>query len=91
MFELIISYVFGISLFLNAALFVPQAYRIYREKNSKNLSLITFFGFCFIQTSSIAYGYIKQDNILFYGYIISLLSCGVVVCLIFKYRDGNKS
>jgi len=34
--------VFGAGLFINACLFVPQAWRIYKTKNTESISLITF-------------------------------------------------
>ena len=44
-----IESLFGMGLFVNAALFIPQAIKLFREKDSKELSLITFLGFNAIQ------------------------------------------
>ncbi len=81
-----IRIVFGLGMFINAALFVPQAIRIVRTKSAEGLSLITFGGFCLIQLSAIAYGYIEHDYYLSLGYALSFVSCGCVTLLILFYR-----
>lgn len=82
-----IEALFGLALFINAVLFIPQAYRIFQKKEAKEISLITFVGFCLIQLVAVAYGYIRQDNILLYGYLLSLLTCASVVVLTLFYRN----
>lgn len=77
---------FAIGLFINAALFIPQGVRLYRLKQSKDVSLITFSGFCFMQLTSVLYGYIHKDYILMYGFLLSFLLCVSVLLLIIKYR-----
>jgi MtN3 and saliva related transmembrane protein len=86
----LVSWLFGISLFVNAMLFLPQIYRLLKQKNSKGISLTTFAGFCVMQSIAILYGYFKHDPILVWGYFISLLSCGFVTILICFYRVKNK-
>ncbi|MFN7096045.1 MAG: SemiSWEET family sugar transporter [Gammaproteobacteria bacterium] len=85
-----IDFVFGAGLFINALLFVPQAIRIYKCKESKDLSLITFVGFCLIQLSAIIYGFLHHDYILMYGYMFSLFTCGVVTVLGIYYRLSKR-
>lgn len=86
---IIINTIFGVGLFINACLFIPQALRIIRTKCAYDLSLTTFIGFCLTQMAAIAYGYIHNDLILMVGYILSLISCGFVTILIIIYRKGN--
>lgn len=85
-FEKIITFIFGCGLIFNAILFIPQALRIYKTKSSKDLSLITFVGFTLTLLAAVAYGFIQKDNVLIFGYLISLLTCGAVTLLIFIYR-----
>lgn len=85
-FKNFIDIIFGAGLIINAFLFIPQAIRIYRLKDAKDLSLITFIGFCLIQTSAIAYGFFHKDYILMYGYAFSLFTCGIVTYLGIYYR-----
>ncbi len=90
-FTKVIDFIFGVALFINAMLFVPQAMRIWKAKDSNELSLITFFGFCLIQLSAIAYGYIHHDIILICGFLLSLLTCGTVTGLGIYYRIVNNN
>lgn len=83
----IIQVTFGMAMFINAALFIPQAIKILRTKEAKDLSLIMFGGFCLIQASAVAYGYIQHDFYMAGVYSLSLLSCGFVTFLIFLYRN----
>jgi MtN3 and saliva related transmembrane protein len=85
-----IDLVFGIGLFINAMLFIPQAFRIFQKKESRDLSLTTFIGFCLTQLSAIIYGYLHKDYILMFGYILALITCGSVTMLILFFRL-NKS
>ena len=82
----LVEWLFGISLFVNAMLFLPQIYRLWRQKNSKDVSLMTFGGFCIMQAIAILYGYFKHDPILVWGYLISLATCGYATILICFYR-----
>ncbi|MDP1573802.1 MAG: PQ-loop domain-containing transporter [Coxiellaceae bacterium] len=82
----IINTLFGIGLFVNALLFLPQALRLLKQKNSADISLITFFGFCITQLLAILYGYLHQDWILMIGYILSLTTCAFVTGLAVFYR-----
>lgn len=81
-----IEVVFGLGLFINAALFIPQVVRIYQTKNSEGVSLLTFGGFCLIQTFTVLHGYLHKDYILILGYLLSLLACVTVTLLIIIYR-----
>lgn len=86
LFKITIDSIFGISLFINASLFIPQAMRILKTKTTKGFSLITFIGFCLTQLAAILYGYINHDYILMFGYILALICCGFVTILIFTYH-----
>lgn len=86
-FEDFIEMLFGVGLFINALIFIPQAIRIYKEKESRDVSLITFLGFLIIQFLIVLHGFIIQDYILIGGYIFSMITCGIVVFLIFYYRN----
>jgi uncharacterized protein with PQ loop repeat len=77
-----VNALFMIGMFVNAYIFVPQAYRIYKYKDAKALSLTTFLGFCIIQSFTIAYGYIHRQPLLMLGFTLSLLACGTVTGLI---------
>lgn len=85
--EVIVDFIFGVGLFISALLFIPQAIKLYRTKDAKDVSKITFVGFCLIQFSAIIYGYFHQDWVLAFGYGLSLLTCGTVIILLFKFSS----
>lgn len=82
----IVDILYFLMLFLNAIIFVPQAYRLYKTKNSRHLSLITFLGFNILQVLAIINGIIYHDPAQEYGMIPSVFTCGAVVFLIVLYR-----
>jgi MtN3 and saliva related transmembrane protein len=88
--RIVVDFMFGISLFVNALLFIPQAINLYRSKNADTLSKITFIGFCFMQLSAILYGLLAHDFILISGYTLSFITCFTVTILIFKYSNIKK-
>ncbi len=85
-FTRFIDFVFGVGLLINALLFIPQALRIWKAKDAKELSLITFVGFCLTQLSAIIYGYLHHDYILMYGFSFALLTCGIVTGMGIYFR-----
>jgi MtN3 and saliva related transmembrane protein len=64
-FKYLIELMFGLSLFANAMLFIPQAVKIYKTKNTRGLSKITFFGFNVMQIFTILHAYIHEDIVTF--------------------------
>ncbi len=80
-----VDFLFSAGLFLNALLFIPQIIKLHRTRDAGDVSKITFTGFCLMQLSAVAYGYLHHDWILVIGYALSLLSCGLTTILIFYY------
>lgn len=85
-----IETVFSIGLFVNALLFLPQIIALLKSKDSKSVSLITFFGFCVTQLLTIFHSILFHDLILMLGYIASLALCGYLTFLIIYYRVSKK-
>ena len=90
-FDNVIEFGFSISLIVNAILFIPQAYIIFRTKNVQDVSLITFIGFNVIQLFTLFHGLLTHDYILAFGYLLSIITCGTVSALIiyFKYMKNK--
>lgn len=86
MFFTVINTLFGLGLFVNGLLFLPQAFRIVHQGDSKDISLTTFIGFCITQLLAVIYGYLHHDYILMFGYIFALITCGIVTGLAIFYR-----
>jgi MtN3 and saliva related transmembrane protein len=83
----LVEVVFSLSLFFNAALFVPQALRIMCTKSAEGVSLFTFIGFHIIQVFTILHAYFAKDYILMTGFLLSFLTCSMVTYLALKYRN----
>lgn len=89
MIENLIEFIFGLGLFINAALFIPQAMKLFRTKSANGLSITTFAGFNAVQLFTILHGFLHQDYLLMLGMSLSLVSCGLVTVLIFLYRHNT--
>lgn len=85
--ETVIEIIFGLGLFINAALFIPQIIKLYKTKNAQGLSLLTFAGFNLIQLFTVLHGYLHRDYLLMLGYVLSLIACGTVTAMIIYYRN----
>ncbi|MBS0359468.1 MAG: hypothetical protein JSS53_09380 [Proteobacteria bacterium] len=77
---------FSVAMFINGMLFLPQAVKIIQKKSAKDISLITFAGFCFIQLSSVIHGFVEKDYALMWGMGYSFITCGIVIILAIVYR-----
>jgi MtN3 and saliva related transmembrane protein len=78
--------IFGIGIFVNATLFVPQIFRVFKQKHSRDLSLITFSGFNVMQLAASLHGFFRGDYLLTTGAFLSFVTCGTVTILIIFYR-----
>ena len=76
---------------VNVLLFIIQAIKVYKVKDSTGLSFITFFGFNLIQLSTILYGIIRNDILLTYGYIAAFIACGAITLMIPYYRRNSNA
>lgn len=87
----IIAVLFGLGLLVNAAIFVPQALKIYRAKSARGVSALTFGGFNVLQIIGILHGYYQNDFSIIIGMAASLLTCGAVTGLAVFYQRREKS
>jgi len=81
-----IEFFFAVGLFVNACLFIPQAYRIIKSKHARDVSLVTFAGFNLINLFTFLHGIIKHDIVLASGVGLSLIFNTLVTLLIIWYR-----
>ena len=89
MIRVLVKILFGCSLFFSAAVFIPQALKIFKLKTSGELSLFTFIGFNIMQTLAVLHGYLERDYVLMLGFLLSLITCGAVTSLIIFNRKQN--
>lgn len=81
---------FSVSLFFNAALFIPQAVRIYTKKNAEGISFITFLGFFLFQLLTGLHGLFRHDYVLALGMLLSMITCTSVIAVASYYRLKSK-
>jgi len=81
-----VTFIFGLALLGNAALFVPQALAVWRSKSDEGVSLVTFGGFCVLQVIGVVHGFFEHDKSLIIGLGVSFLTCGTVTLLTIVYR-----
>ncbi len=87
----IISAIFGVGLIINAALFVPQAWHLWKVKRADGLSIPSYLGFCAIQFVGTLDGYYQHDEALLIGMMMTLLTCGTATCLAIYYSVLNRA
>jgi len=86
----IVAYVFGFGMLINAALFVPQAWHIWKTKTAAGISVLSFVGFNTLQLIGAVHGYLQGDRALAGGMLASLLTCGAVTVLAAHYGRAER-
>lgn len=86
----IVAFIFGLGLFVNAFIFVPQAVQIWRLKRADSISLATFCGFNILQAIGAIHGYFQHDLALLFGMLAALITSGSVTLLTVVYRRSEK-
>lgn len=87
----IVSAVFGFGLIINACLFVPQAWHLWKAKRADGVSIPSFLGFCSIQLVALLDGYYQHDRALLIGMAATLITCGTATGLAIYYSVVNRT
>lgn len=87
----IVSAIFGFGLVINAALFVPQAWHLWKAKRADGISIPSFLGFCAIQLVGVLDGYLQRDYALFIGMAATVVTCGTATALAIYYSVTNRA
>ncbi len=81
-----VEFLFIFGLLFKAVLFIPQAIKLFKIKDSKELSLLTFAGLNIMQLLTVLHGYFNKDYVLMFGVLLSFIFCGTVTYMIILYR-----
>lgn len=81
----VVAIVFGFAMLINACLFVPQAWHLWKTKSAQGVSVLSFAGFNTLQLVGVLHGYFQRDYALMMGMLASLLTCGSVTLLAARY------
>jgi MtN3 and saliva related transmembrane protein len=82
----IVAWIFGLGMGVNAMLFVPQIFAVWRKKSDEGISLVTFGGFCVLQILGVVHGLYQHDPSLWLGLAASFITCGTATSLTIYYR-----
>lgn len=85
----LVAIVFGFGMILNAGLFIPQAVHLWRAKTAKGISVPSFLGFNLLQFTGAVHGWYQRDHALMLGMLASLVTCGSVTLLAWRYRAAE--
>lgn len=85
----IVAVVFGFAMLINACLFVPQAWHLWKAKRAEGVSVVSFAGFNALQLVGAVHGYFQKDTALMLGMLASLLTCGAVTLLAARYSKAT--
>ena len=88
--EIIAKIIFEFGMLINAALFIPQAVKIFYKRSAISLSLITYIGYNIIQLLMVLHAYIHHDTAMLVGMTLSLITCGAVTVGILDFRPERK-
>jgi MtN3 and saliva related transmembrane protein len=66
---------------INACLFLPQAWRLWKTKSADGVSVVSFVGFSTLQLIGALHGYFQRDYALMTGMLASVATCGSVTVL----------
>src|ERR1035437_1784616 len=80
----------GASYMIKLIGFPQQALKIYKSKNTGNVSWFLFASSFISYILWTYYGYLKNDWVIMWGQSVGILTSGIVLYLIYKYRGKSK-
>lgn len=90
MLNALITLIFNILVLASGVLFVPQIIRLYTQKRSRELSLLSFGGFFALVLFAFLHTLVTESYLLTLAFSFSVITCGATVFLIVWYRmKGN--
>ncbi len=66
--------------------YFPQAYRIYKNKSSKNVSILSYVIFSFGTLTWLVYGLLINDLPIILGFILGVIGSWLVLILTLIYN-----
>jgi MtN3 and saliva related transmembrane protein len=86
----VIAALFGFGMAINACLFVPQAVRLWKTRDAKGISIVSFAGFNALQFVGALHGYFQGDYALMIGMIATLATCGSITLLAMRFSHPSR-
>ena len=69
--------------------YYPQAYKIYKTKSSRGVSLLTFGIFGIGTLTWTIYGFYTNDWTIIWGFVVGVIGSWLVIGLTLFYRNKN--
>ena len=66
--------------------YFPQAYKIIKNKSSKNISIMTYAIFSICATIWLVYGFVSKSATIIWGFIFGVIGAWLVLILSIIYR-----
>ncbi|MFY7879658.1 MAG: SemiSWEET family sugar transporter [Lacibacter sp.] len=70
--------------------FPQQAIKIFKSKKTKNVSWFLFLSSFISYILWTYYGYLKNDWVIMWGQSVGILTSGIVLYLLYKFRSNDK-
>jgi len=91
--EVFISFIKVFTIIMGVALslgYFPQAYKVYKNKSSKDISLLAFVVFSLGTLTWFIYGLVFNDLIIILGFAFGVIGSWLVLILSLIYRKKRK-
>ncbi|MFZ2523293.1 MAG: SemiSWEET family transporter [Minisyncoccia bacterium] len=82
----IVTTIVGITMSLG---YYPQAYKIWKLKSAKEISLINYLILGVGTTVWFIYGYVLKDLVIMTSFIFGVIGSWLMIFLVLKYRDRS--
>lgn len=69
--------------------YYPQAYKIFKNKSSKNISILTYLVFGIGTIVWLLYGIYTRDLVVAIGFVFGVIGSWSVIFLSLKYKDRS--
>ncbi len=69
--------------------YYPQAYKIFKNKSSKNISIFTYLVFGVGTIVWLIYGIYTRDLVVAMGFVFGVIGSWSVIFLSLKYKNGS--
>ncbi len=69
--------------------YYPQAYKIFKNKSSKDVSILTYLVFGVGTIVWLLYGIYTRDIVVALGFVFGVIGSWLVIFLLLKYKDNS--
>ena len=69
--------------------YYPQAYKIWKLKSAKEISLINYIILGIGTTTWLVYGYVLKDAVIMTSFIFGVIGSWLMIFLVLKYRNTS--